>query len=77
MPVMLKQLVLTGSTLRARPVSEKAAIARSVLDKVWPLLENGAIAPVINETFPLAQAAKAHQLMESSEHIGKIVLTLD
>tara|TARA_R110000823_G_scaffold28418_19_gene82712 strand:+ start:5089 stop:6087 length:999 start_codon:yes stop_codon:yes gene_type:complete len=76
-PVMLKQLVLTGSTLRARPVSEKAAIARSVLDKVWPLLENGAIAPVINETFPLAQAAKAHQLMESSEHIGKIVLTLD
>jgi putative PIG3 family NAD(P)H quinone oxidoreductase len=77
MPIMLKQLVLTGSTLRARPVSEKAVIARSVLDKVWPLLEDGAIAPVINETFPLAQAAKAHQLMESSEHIGKIVLTLD
>lgn len=77
MPIMLKQLVLTGSTLRARPVSEKAVIARSVLEKVWPLLENGAIAPVINETFPLAQAAKAHQLMESSEHIGKIVLTLD
>ena len=77
MPVMLKQLTLTGSTLRARPVSEKAVIAKSVLDKVWPLLENGAIAPVINETFPLAQAAKAHQLMESSEHIGKIVLTLD
>ncbi|WP_438951992.1 NAD(P)H-quinone oxidoreductase [Porticoccus sp.] len=77
MPVMLNQLVLTGSTLRGRPVAEKAAIARSMLENVWPLLENGAIAPVINETFPLAQAAKAHQLMESSEHIGKIVLTLD
>ncbi|WP_461515676.1 NAD(P)H-quinone oxidoreductase [Porticoccus sp.] len=77
MPVMLKQLTLTGSTLRARPVAEKAAIARSLLDKVWPLLDNGIIAPVISTTFPLTQAADAHRLMESSEHIGKIVLTLN
>lgn len=76
MPVMLKQLVLTGSTLRSRPVTEKANIARSLLDKVWPLLDNGVLAPVINATFPLARAADAHRLMESSEHIGKIVLTL-
>ncbi len=76
MPVMLKQLILTGSTLRSRPVTEKAIIAHSLLDKVWPLLDNGVLAPVINATFPLAQAADAHRLMESSEHIGKIVLTL-
>ncbi|MEZ5528890.1 MAG: NAD(P)H-quinone oxidoreductase [Porticoccaceae bacterium] len=74
MPMMLKQLVLTGSTLRSRPVAEKAIIAQSLLDKVWPLLDNGTLAPVINNTFPLARAADAHQLMESSEHIGKIVL---
>ncbi|WP_461482410.1 NAD(P)H-quinone oxidoreductase [Porticoccus sp.] len=77
MPVMLKQLVLTGSTLRARPVEEKASIARSLLDKVWPLLDNGILAPVINTTFPLTRAADAHRLMESSAHIGKIVLTLN
>lgn len=76
MPVMLKQLILTGSTLRSRPVTEKAIIAHSLLDKVWPLLDNGVLAPVINATFPLARAADAHRLMESSEHIGKIVLTL-
>lgn len=76
MPMMLKQLVLTGSTLRARPTEEKARIAEALLDKVWPLLENGIIAPVISATFPLEEAARAHQLMESNEHIGKIVLTL-
>ncbi len=75
MPMMLKQLVLTGSTLRSRPVSEKAEIARSLLDKVWPLLDNGVIAPVIHRTFPLHRANEAHHLMESGEHIGKIVLT--
>ncbi|TNF05001.1 MAG: NAD(P)H-quinone oxidoreductase [Gammaproteobacteria bacterium] len=75
MPLMLKQLVLTGSTLRSRPVSEKAEIARSLLDKVWPLLDNGVIAPVIHRTFPLHRADEAHRLMESSEHTGKIVLT--
>jgi len=75
MPVMLKQLVLTGSTLRSRPVEEKAVIARALLENVWPLLENGTIAPVISHTFPLHKAAEAHRLMESSEHIGKIVLT--
>jgi len=76
MPMMIKQLVLTGSTLRARPTEEKARIAEALLDKVWPLLENGVIAPVISTTFPLAEAARAHQLMESNKHIGKIVLTL-
>ncbi len=76
MPMMLKQLVLAGSTLRARPTEEKASIAEALLDKVWPLLENGVIAPVISTTFPLEDAARAHQLMESNKHIGKIVLTL-
>lgn len=76
MPMMLKQLVLTGSTLRARPTEEKSAIAKALLDNVWPLLENGSIAPVISTTFPLEEAGRAHKLMESNEHIGKIVLTL-
>ncbi|MTJ80182.1 MAG: NAD(P)H-quinone oxidoreductase [Telmatospirillum sp.] len=74
MPVMLKRLVLTGSTLRSRPVAEKAAIARELKEKVWPLLDSGQIKPRIAATFPLAAAADAHRLMESSQHIGKIVL---
>jgi putative PIG3 family NAD(P)H quinone oxidoreductase len=73
--VMLKRLTHTGSTLRARPVAEKAAIARAVEDKVWPLIAAGRVKPVIYRTFPLAEAAAAHALMESSAHIGKIVLT--
>jgi NADPH:quinone reductase len=73
--IMLKRLTHTGSTLRSRPVAEKAAIARAVEEKVWPLIAAGRVKPVIYRTFPLADAAAAHALMESSAHIGKIVLT--
>jgi putative PIG3 family NAD(P)H quinone oxidoreductase len=75
-PVLQRRLWITGSTLRARSIAEKGAIARAVHERVWPLLESGAIRPVIHTTFPLRQAADAHRLMESSEHIGKIVLTV-
>jgi putative PIG3 family NAD(P)H quinone oxidoreductase len=77
MPIMLKRLTLTGSTLRARSVAEKGAIAAELRERVWPLLAEGRIRPVIFQTFPLAEAGAAHALMESSRHIGKIVLTLD
>ena len=72
--VLRRRLLITGSTLRPRPVAFKAAIAASLKDKVWPLLEKGAIKPVIHSVFPAAEAAKAHELMESNQHIGKIVL---
>jgi putative PIG3 family NAD(P)H quinone oxidoreductase len=75
MAVMRKRLTLTGSTLRPRSVEEKGAIARALHANVWPLLEAGRVRPVIHQTFPLAQAEDAHRLMESSRHIGKIVLT--
>ena len=75
LPMMLKRLTLTGSTLRARSPEFKAAIADNLRQKVWPLIEKGEVKPVIAETFPLAEAAAAHGLMESSTHIGKIVLT--
>jgi len=74
MPVMLKRLTLTGSTLRARDTAFKGAIADKLRAQVWPLIEAGRIRPVIDTVFPLAEAAKAHALMESSAHIGKIVL---
>lgn len=74
--VMLRRLTITGSTLRARPVAVKAGIARAIEEKVWPLVEAGRIRPVVHATFPLAQAAQAHALMESGAHVGKIVLTL-
>ncbi|MEX2631619.1 MAG: NAD(P)H-quinone oxidoreductase [Tistlia sp.] len=74
LPMMLKRLTLTGSTLRPRTVEQKAAIARQLREKVWPLLAAGAVRPVIFETFPLREAAKAHALMDSSRHIGKIML---
>lgn len=73
--VLRKRLVVTGSTLRPRPVVFKAAIADALKKNVWPLLEKGAIKPVIHSVFPAAEAAKAHALMESNQHIGKIVLT--
>ena len=73
--VLRRRLVITGSTLRARPVDFKAAIARQLREKVWPLFESAAVAPVVYATFPAAQAAQAHALMESSDHVGKIVLT--
>ena len=72
--LMLKRLTHTGSTLRARPVADKAAIARTVEAKVWPLLESGKVRPVIDSTYPLDKAADAHSRMETSLHIGKIVL---
>jgi len=74
-PVMAKRLTITGSTLRPRSVEQKGAIARQLHAKVWPLLESGRIKPVVHATFPMAEAARAHALMESSDHIGKIVLT--
>jgi NADPH2:quinone reductase len=74
--VMRRRLTITGSTLRPRPVEFKAAIARNLRDKIWPLIEAGRIKPEIFKTFPLEEAAEAHKLMESSQHIGKIVLTL-
>ncbi|BFO10820.1 NAD(P)H-quinone oxidoreductase [Serratia rubidaea] len=76
MPLLLKRLTHTGSTLRARSVQDKAQIAADLRQKVWPLLERGAVKPHIFRTFPLEQAADAHRLMESSAHIGKIMLTL-
>jgi putative PIG3 family NAD(P)H quinone oxidoreductase len=76
MPVMLKRLTLTGSTLRARTTAQKAALANTVRDKVWPLVTAGKVRPVIAKTFPLDGAADAHRLMESSTHIGKIMLVL-
>jgi NADPH2:quinone reductase len=75
-PLMMKRLIHTGSTLRPRSIAEKAAIAAALHEKVWPLLEAGRCKPIIDSTFPLAEAAKAHARMESSAHIGKIVLTL-
>jgi NADPH2:quinone reductase len=76
MPLMLKRLTLTGSTLRPRTVAEKAEIAKALEANVWPLLAEGKCKPVIYKTFPLAEAAQAHALMESSTHVGKIVLTV-
>ena len=73
--VLRRRLTVTGSTLRARTVEEKGAIAEALRREVWPLLDAGRVAPVIYRTFPLDNAAAAHRLMESSEHVGKIVLT--
>lgn len=73
--VMVKRLTITGSTLRPRPITFKAAIAANLQAQVWPMLEAGKVRPLIHRTFPLAEAAAAHALMESSSHIGKIMLT--
>jgi NADPH2:quinone reductase len=73
--VLRRRLAITGSTLRPRPVAFKAAIASSLKHHVWPLIASKAIQPVIHSTFAAADAAKAHELMESNQHIGKIVLT--
>jgi putative PIG3 family NAD(P)H quinone oxidoreductase len=74
MPILRKRLVLTGSTLRTRSVEEKGALAQSVYQHVWPLFESGAVRVIVHQTFPLSHAAEAHRLMESSAHVGKIVL---
>ena len=73
-PLLSKRLTITASTLRARSVEEKGVLAAAVRANVWPLLESGAVKPVIHTTFPLRAAADAHRLLESSQHIGKIVL---
>ena len=75
--IMQKRLRLSGSILRARPTTEKARLAAGLKMKFWPLIDAGAISPVIHKTFPLAEAANAHKLMESGAHIGKIILTTD
>jgi NADPH2:quinone reductase len=73
--VLRRRLTITGSTLRPRPVAFKAAIAEALKARVWPLIEGGKIKPVIHSTFPAAQASQAHALMETNQHVGKIVLT--
>jgi NADPH2:quinone reductase len=75
LPIFLKRLTLTGSTLRPRAIAEKAAIAEALRDKVWPLLASGRIKPIVHGAFPLADAAEAHRLLESGRPIGKLVLT--
>ena len=74
-PVMVRRLTLTGSTLRPRSVSQKGVIARELRARVWPLLDSQHVRPVIDATFPLAEAADAHRRMESGAHVGKILLT--
>jgi NADPH:quinone reductase-like Zn-dependent oxidoreductase len=73
--LLMKRATVAGTTLRARSAAEKAAIIRGVREEVWPLLERKKIKPVIDQRFPMADAARAHRLMESSEHFGKILLT--
>ena len=72
--VMQRRLTITGSTLRARPIADKGAIAAAVHRHVWPLIESGAVKPIVYATFPLRDASAAHRVMESSAHIGKLVL---
>ncbi len=74
--IMTKRLILTGSTLRPRPVADKAAIAEALLENVWPLIEAGKVKPVMHAVFPLEKAGDAHALMDSGVHIGKIALTV-
>lgn len=75
--VMMNGLTVTGSTLRSRPLAEKARLVSEVREKVWPLVESGSFKPVIDQVFPLAAATAAHVRMESGSHMGKIILTLD
>jgi putative PIG3 family NAD(P)H quinone oxidoreductase len=75
MQVMRRRLTITGSTLRPRSPEEQGAIARQLVEHVWPLIESGAVKPVIHATFPLDRAAEAHRVMEESRHIGKLILT--
>ena len=75
--IMRRRLTITGSTLRPRTIEFKSKVARALREKVWPKIEAGAVKPVIYKTFPLAEAAAAHALMESGAHIGKIVLVVE
>jgi NADPH2:quinone reductase len=74
--IMSKRLQVTGSTLRPRPIEFKGQVAKSLRERIWPLIDAGKIRPVVYRTFPLAEASEAHKLMETSQHIGKIVLTV-
>jgi NADPH2:quinone reductase len=74
--IMMKRLFITGSTLRSRSIAEKSALARAVEREVWPLFANGQIRPIVDSAFPLDRAADAHRRMESSRHVGKIVLLM-
>ena len=76
LPMMLKRLTLTGSTLRPRSPAEKGVLAARLMERIWPLIEAGEIRPVIDSRFPLTDAAEAHRRMETSAHIGKIMLTV-
>ncbi|MGH9676810.1 MAG: zinc-binding dehydrogenase, partial [Candidatus Acidiferrum sp.] len=73
-PIMLRRLTLTGSTMRARSVQQKAVVAAALRERIWPLLDKGVVKPLIFATFPLEQARQAHEMMESSSHLGKILL---
>jgi NADPH:quinone reductase len=74
--IMTRRLTVTGSTLRASPSERKFALAKSLLENVWPMLEKGKVKTVVHRVFPLAEAAAAHALMESSQHVGKIMLAV-
>ena len=76
MPTMLKRLSVLGSTLRPQSIEAKADIARALKERIWPLIGNGRIKPVVDSTFPLADAVKAHERIDSGAHIGKIILTM-
>ena len=76
-PIIQKRLTVTGSTLRPRSIEDKGRIARALQKRVWPLIERGAVRPVIHATFPLTDAAAAHEALERGDHVGKIVLTVD
>jgi len=74
--VMVNRLTLTGSTLRPQSIANKARMAQGLKDKVWPLLESGAIRPIIFKTFPLKDAASAHDELERADHVGKVMMTV-
>jgi NADPH:quinone reductase-like Zn-dependent oxidoreductase len=74
--LLSKRAAVLATSLRARPPEEKAAIVASVVEHVWPLVADGMVRPVLDRTFPLAQAADAHRRLESSQHVGKVVLTV-
>jgi NADPH2:quinone reductase len=74
LPIMVKRLTVTGSTMRPRSAAEKGAVARGLLERVWPVLNEGRCAPVIETSFPLDQVVAAHRLMETRSHVGKIML---
>jgi NADPH:quinone reductase-like Zn-dependent oxidoreductase len=76
MPILQRRLWITGSTLRARSVAEKGALAKAVHEHVWPLFESGAVKVLVDQTFPLRDAAAAHRVMDASTHIGKLVLVV-